>query len=589
METQTIQPRWQLTDLLADPLDQSIEAALAELETLISGLEGERDKMTHQISQAHFNEVLQKLERVNTLMARLSGYAHLWVSEDTQSQAALNLRDRIDESLVALSNRVMFFDIWFKDLPDEIAERLISGSEKNKYFLESLRRFKNYTLRQVEEQLLNIKDVNGIDALINLYEMITNRFIFNLEVDGEVKSLTRDSLSTYYFSASADLRKAAYQEFYRVYTENATILAQIYSHRVRDWYAEGVKLRGYSSPISARNLANDVPDEVVETLLAICRKNAHLFQNYFQLKANWLGMEKLRRYDIYAPLAESNKEFTFDQATEMVMDSFSQFSPQIAQLARRVFDEHHLDAFPRHGKRGGAFCSTICPELTPWVLVNFDGQAQDVPTLAHELGHAVHSMLASEHSIMCFHPELPLAETASVFAEMIMTGYLLERETDPAVRRDLMLRTIDDAYINVIRQSFFTLFERDAHRMLAEGCSFEELAEHYLANLSEQFGDAVELSDEFKWEWVAVPHFFNEPFYTYAYSFGQLLVLSLYQQYRLEGASFIPRFIKILSYGGSESPTKILSEAGLDITSADFWQGGFDVLNEMLTELIKIA
>jgi oligoendopeptidase F len=589
METQTAHTRWQLTDLLADPLDQSIEEALAELDTLISELEGARDLMTHHISEVQFNELLNKLELVNTLMGRLSGYAHLWVSEDTQNQSALNLRDRLDQSLVALSNRVMFFDIWFKDLPDEIAARLISGTEKNKYFLESLRRFKPYTLSEVEEQLLNIKDINGIDALVNLYEMITNRFMFNLEVDGELKTLTRDSLSSYYFSASADLRKAAYQEFYRVYTENATILAQIYSHRVRDWFAEGVKLRGYSSPISARNLANDVPDEVVETLLAVCRKNAPLFQNYFQLKANWLGMKKLRRYDIYAPLSESNKVFTFDQATEMVMDSFTQFSPQIAQLAKRVFDEQHLDPFPRHGKRGGAFCSSVSPELTPWVLVNFDGQAQDIPTLAHELGHAVHSMLASEHSIMCFHAELPLAETASVFAEMIMTGYLLERETDPAVRRDLMLRTIDDAYINVIRQSFFTLFEQDAHRMLVEGCSFEELADHYLVNLSEQFGDAVELSDEFRWEWVAVPHFFNDPFYTYAYSFGQLLVLSLYQQYRLEGASFIPRFIKILSYGGSESPTKILSEAGLDITSANFWQGGFDVLNEMLTELIKIA
>lgn len=589
METQSAHTRWQLTDLLADPLDQSIEETLSELDTLISELEAARDMMTHHISQVQFNEILRELGLVNNLMGRLSGYAHLWVSEDTQNQAALNLRDRLDQSLVTLSNRVMFFDIWFKDLPDDIADRLISGSGKLKYVLESLRRFKPYTLSEVEEQLLNIKDINGIDALVNLYEMITNRFTFNLEVDGELKTLTRDSLSTYYFSASADLRKAAYQEFYRVYTENATILAQIYSHRVRDWYAEGVKLRGYSSPISARNLANDVPDEVVETLLAVCRKNAHLFQNYFQLKANWLGMKKLRRYDIYAPLSESNKEFTFDQATEMVMDSFTQFSPQIAQLAKRVFDEQHIDPFPRHGKRGGAFCSSVIPELTPWVLVNFDGQAQDIPTLAHELGHAVHSMLASEHSIMCFHAELPLAETASVFAEMIMTGYLLDRETDLAVRRDLLLRTIDDAYINVIRQSFFTLFEQDAHRMLVEGCSFEELAEHYLVNLSEQFGDAVELSDEFRWEWVAVPHFFNDPFYTYAYSFGQLLVLSLYQQYRLEGASFIPRFIKILSYGGSESPNKILSEAGLDITSDNFWQGGFDVLNEMLTELIKIA
>jgi oligoendopeptidase F len=190
---------------------------------------------------------------------------------------------------------------------------------------------------------------------------------------------------------------------------------------------------------------------------------------------------------------------------------------------------------------------------------------------------------------MTFHASLPLAETASVFAEMQLTEHLIREEQDPAVRRDLLVRTIDDAYITVLRQAYFTRFERDAHRMLVEGASFDELAEQYMSNLIEQFGDSVELSEEFKWEWITVPHLYNSPFYTYAYSFGQLLVLALYQQYRLEGVAFIPRFLKILSYGGSETPTKILGEVGLDITSAEFWQAGFDVLNEMITELTKIA
>jgi oligoendopeptidase F len=198
-------------------------------------------------------------------------------------------------------------------------------------------------------------------------------------------------------------------------------------------------------------------------------------------------------------------------------------------------------------------------------------------------------MLAGTHSVKAFHPPLPLAETASVFAEMNMTEHLLRQEQDPIIRRDLMIRTIDDAYITVIRQAFFTLFEKDANCMIVEGKSFDEVADQYMLNLIEQFGDSVELSEEFKWEWITVPHFYNVPFYTYAYSFGQLLVLSLYQQYRIEGAAFIPKFLKILSYGGSESPTRILQEAGLDITSADFWQSGFDMLDDMITELTKIA
>ena len=580
---------WSLKDLLPDPVDRAVEEHLSKLEQAVSELEGMREGMTPEISREAFAKALKLLESVNTQMRRLQAYSYLWLSEDTQKEAALNLRDRLDQSLVSLGNRFLFFEIWFKDLPDAAAEKLIARSGDLKYFLESIRRFKPYTLSEGEEKLLALKDANGIDALVSLYEMITNRFTFSLEVDGEKKSLTRDQLTSYYFNASAEIRAAAYRELYRVYGENATLLAQIYSHRVRDWHAEGMELRGYSSPISARNLGNDLPDEVVDTLLSVCRKNAGLFQRYFRLKAGWLGLNKLRCYDVYAPLTNAEKKYDFTQARKMVLDTFQEFSPQVASLARRVFDQQHLDSETRHGKRGGGFCYAALPELTPWVLVNYNGRPGDIATLAHELGHAVHAMLAKNHSVLSFHASQPLAETASVFAEMQLTDRLLREEPDPAVRRDLLVRAIDDAYVTVIRQAYFTLFERDAHRMLVEGKSFDELADHYLSNLAEQFGQAVELTDEFKWEWITVPHLYDSPFYTYSYSFGQLLVLALYQQYRREGAAFIPGYLKILSYGGSETPVKILREAGLDIASAAFWQGGFDVLDNMITDLTQIA
>ena len=576
---------WTLKELLPDPVEQAVEEQLKLLEGSVSELEAARPSMLPQITEAAFAKILATLEAINTTMGRLQAYSFLWFSEDTQNQAALNLRDRLDRDLVDLGNRILFFEIWFKDLPDEAAARLIASSGDMRYSLESTRRFKPYTLSEPEEKLINLKDVNGIDALVNIYDMITNHFTFTLEVAGEKKSLSRDELSGYFFNASAELRGAAYQELQRVYGENSTILAQIYSHRVRDWHAEAVGLRGYASPISARNLGNDLPDEVVDTLLSVCRKNASIFQNYFKLKTGWLGLEKLRRYDIYAPLAESNKKYDFLQAKGMVLDSFREFSPQVAGLAARVFDEPHLDSQTRPGKRGGAFCYAALPGLTPWVLVNFTGRARDVATLAHELGHAVHGMLAGGHSINTFHASLPLAETASVFAEMQLTQRLLSQEQDPAIRRDLLAHAVDDAYVTVLRQSYFSLFEREAHRMIVEGASFEQVADAYMANLVEQFGDSVDLSDGFKWEWISIPHIYNSPFYTYAYSFGQLLVLALYQQYRLEGDPFIPRYLKILSYGGSDAPAKILREAGLEIDKAAFWQAGFDVLKEMITEL----
>jgi oligoendopeptidase F len=222
-------------------------------------------------------------------------------------------------------------------------------------------------------------------------------------------------------------------------------------------------------------------------------------------------------------------------------------------------------------------------------MINYNGHARDIATLAHELGHAIHAMLANHHSILVQQASLPLAETASVFAEMQLTDQLLKLENDPAVRRDLLANALDDAYITVMRQAYFTIFERDAHEMIKNGKSLDELAEYYMNNLKEQFGDAVEVSGEFKWEWISIPHLYRTPFYTYAYSFGQLLVLALYQQYRLEGEGFIPKYLKILSYGGSESPMKILAEVGLDISSPDFWQGGFDVLENMIAELDQLS
>jgi len=581
--------RWSLNDLLAEPVEQALDETFSKLEQALVEFEATRDILTPEITWQDFNGVLKKLEAITIQKSKVEGYADLSFAENTQSQSALNLRDRVDQVLTDSGNRVLFFEMWFKELSPEATQNLIEHSGDLRYFLETMTRFKPYTLTELEERMINLKDVNGINAMVNLYEMFTNQFTFKFEVEGKTETITRDQLSSYFSSPSPEVRAAAYRELYRVYIENSTVLAQMYVHRARDWHTEGMELRGFTSPISARNVENDLPDEVVETLLAVCRKNANIFQRYFKMKAQWLGLDKLRRYDIYAPLTPSEKKFDYGTAKQMVMDSYRAFSPKAAELAQRVFDENHLDTEIRTGKRGGAFCYTALPELTPWVLTNYDGSARDIATLAHELGHAIHAMLANHRSALTQQASLPLAETASVFAEMQLTDQLLKQENDPTVRRDLLANALDDAYITVMRQAYFSIFEKDAHEMINDNCTLDELTEHYLENLKEQFGDAIEVSDEFKWEWLAVPHFYHSPFYTYAYSFGQLLVLALYQQYRVEGEAFIPRYLKILSYGGSESPIKILTEAGLDVTSPTFWQGGFDVIQNMIAELEKMS
>ncbi len=581
--------RWSLDDLFPEPVGEKIEAALAELEQAVCEFEALRPVLTDSVSSSDFLSALAKLEVIVARKTRIESYAHLRYVGNMSDSEALRVRDRIEQVLADVSNRCLFFDLWFRGLPDNVAASLIGQSGDLRYFLETLRRFKPFSLSEAEEKIITAKDVNGIEALVHVYDLITNQWSFTLEVDGKNKTLTRDELISYVDSPSADLRERAYRELLRVYEENVTVLSQIYIHRVRDWYSEGIEMRGYSSPIAARNIANDLSGEVVETLLSVCRRNVDLFQRYFRLKSRFLGLDKLRRYDLYAPLASSLKTFEYAEAARMVLDTYEAFSPQVASLARRVFDEGHLDSEIRKDKQGGAFCHTALPELTPWVLINYDRHPRDVATLAHELGHAIHSMLASHHSVLTQQSCLPLAETASVFGEMLFTDRLLTEERDPFVRRELLARALDDAYLTVMSQAYFTLFEIDAHDMISKGCTMDELADHYLELRREHFGDAVQVGDEFRWEWVGISHIYEVPFYTYAYSFGQLLVLALYQQYKREGQAFLPRYLRILAYGGSEAPLKILTEAGIDIASPEFWQGGFDILNAMLVELEELS
>ena len=582
------QTRWSLAELFPAHDAPEMQATFSELETKVADFETLRPQLTPDLPAGTFLDIVRRLEAIGRLTHRIYGYAGLWFAEDTQNQAAQAFMARVDQFMAGIGNRTLFFSLWWKGLEDGDAGRLMAEAGDYRYWLEEMRHFKPHTLSEPEEKIINIKDVTGVNALQTLYDSITNRYTFKLEVEGEVKEMTRDELSVYVHHHDPALRAGAYQELYRVYGYDGPILGQMYQTLVRNWRNEQVDLRHFSGPIAARNLANDIPDDVVDTLLDVCRRNAGLFQRFFRLKARWLGLERLRRYDIYAPVARADKTYDFTTAAGMVFDAFRHFAPQVAGLAQRVFETNHLDSEVRKGKRGGAFCWSALPSLTPWVLANYQGRPRDVATLAHELGHAIHAMLAADHSLFTFHASLPLAETASTFGEMLLVDRLLAGESDAAVRRDVLFQQADDAYATIMRQAFFALFERQAHEMVQQGATVDELAAAYLDNVHAQFGDAVEVSDEFRWEWVSIPHIYNVPFYVYAYTFGQLLVLSLYQEYHAEGEAFKPRYLKILTAGGSDAPARILSQAGIDIHSAEFWQGGFDVVRGMVEQLEAI-
>ena len=588
-KTPYAQTPWSLNDLYQGFDDANYETTFKEIEKGVENFQSYREQLTPDISEDLFISIITAYEHLFRLMSRLGGFAQLAFAADTQDQKAQAEVSRVDQFQAEMSNQTIFFNLWWKALEDDAAERLLDASGDFRYWLVALRNFKDFTLTEPEEKVINIKDVTGVNALNMLYDSITNRYSFKMTIDGEEKEMTRGELMALVRESDPEVRAQAYQTLFDVYEEDAPILGQIYQAIVRDWRNENINLRGFKKPISVRNLVNDIPDEVIETLLDVTRKNTGHFHRFFRLKAKRIGMDKLRRYDIYAPVEKSDKKYDYSEAADIVLESFFEFNTKFGDMAQQIMDAGHVDSEIRKGKMSGAFCATIAPDLTPWVLLNYQGRPDDVATMAHELGHGIHSLMAKEHTAFTQHACLPLAETASTFGEMMLIDKLLAKETDQAVRRDLLFRQMDDAFATILRQNYFSMFEKTAHDLVAKGAQVNDIADAYLENLKNEFGDAVEISDEFRWEWVMVPHFYGVPFYVYAYAFGQLLVLSLYKQYQEEGEGFKPRYMEILSAGGSIAPVKLLSNAGIDVTTADFWQGGYDVIDEMVTTLENLT
>lgn len=584
----SIPERWDLSDLLRHPAED-FDPLVKDLDSRVSRFESFRDRLTPQMTSEAFLDVMRLSEEIAVLSAKLGAYAYLWFSEDTMNSQARAFKNKVEERLTSFQNRVLFFDLWWQKVDEENATRLLEASGDFRYHLETIRRFKDHTLSEPEEKIINIKNVTGRDAINTLYDVLTNSFTFTLTVKGARKTLSREQLSSYLRSSSRRVREQAYQELFRVFGSHHDLIGEIYTTLVNEWKSENLELRGFSAPITARNLGNDVPNEAVDALLSVCFKNAAIFQDYFRIKGRLCKIKPMTRYDLYAPHRTERKRYRYRDAVRMVLEAYRAFSPRLADLAQRVLDDRHIDARIRPGKLSGAYCYSVVPDFTPYVLLNYTGEARDVATLAHELGHAVHGMMASDHSVFTFHATLPLAETASVFGERVLSDTLMAQETDKAVKQGLLLAQLDDIYATVLRQASFVLFEKTAHEMVAKGATVQELSEVYLSNLRQQFGKSVTVADEFRWEWLTIPHIFASPFYCYAYSFGNLFVLALYDSYKRQGSAFVPKYLDLLAAGGSKSPEAILTQVGVDMRAETFWQGGFNTIRTMVEELERTA
>jgi len=578
---------WNLKGLVANPKSPAFEKQIQLVERKAKQFEKIKSKLNPKISSKKFLEILHELEELDEKMSVIGGYASLTYSEDTQSDEATSLLTRMTKLGSEISNRTLFFDLWWKrGIDEKNAKRLIKDSGELSGYLKYKRLLAKYSLSEPEERIINTLDVTGSTALIKLYDKITNAFEYVVKIEGKKRELTREQLSTYVRSTKSKTREIAYKELLSKFSKNKGVLGEIYQNVVLNWKDEGIEIRGFASPISIRNIANDVDDKTINSLLTVCKKNAPIFQNFFIQKAKMLGLKKLRRYDLYAPATSKirEKNYQYDKSVKLVFESLEKFSPKLSAFAKKVFIEKHVDSSIRQGKRDGAFCSTLAPKITPYVLVNFAGKSKDVFTVAHELGHAVHSMAASDKSILVSDAPLPLAETASTFSELLLYDNLSDKISVDE-KKIMLSEKIDDLYATIMRQSFFTLFEIEAHKQIAQSTTVEEISKAYSHNLKEQFGNSVDTSDDFALEWSCIPHFFHTPFYCYAYSFGNLLALSLFQRYKKEGQDFVSSYINILSAGGSKKPELLLNEYGIDISSSRFWQDGFDYVHDQVKQL----
>lgn len=586
---------WKLTDLIKDPSADVFRNFLDSIEVKVKELEARRGNLQPNISIMDFENMIHLIEEIDEKVSIALGYAHLLHYANTSSNEAAALVTKMEKMASDAANRMLFFDLWFKkEISEEKAQQLINSVPVvYREYLRHKRLLAKHTLTEPEEKIINTLNVTGLRALTKIYDEMTNGFEFTMKVNKGKRVVekifsNKEKMLSLVRSPRAEEREAAYKALWSVYKKNSGVLGEIYQNIVIRWRDEGMTMRGYKSPISVRNVINNVDDETVDALLVVCRRNVTLFQDYFREKAKMIGVKKLRRYDLYAPLSSKTsdqKKFAYGKAVDTVLQTFEDFDPKFRKFAERVFDEEHVDSAIRRGKRGGAFCYTVTPKITPYVLLNFNGRTKDVSTLAHEFGHAIHSMAAADKPIIVSQAPLPLAETASVFAEMLLIDKLTEKMSQKE-RKLLLAEEIDDMYATIMRQAYFTLFEIEAHDVIAEeNATIDKVSEIYLNILKEQFGNSLTITPDFQWEWLYIPHFYHTPFYCYAYSFGNLLVLSLYQQYKEEGRAFVPKYFNILSAGGSRKPEELLKENGIDIRKEEFWQKGFDYVAEKIKQL----
>ena len=578
---------WDLGDLFAAPddprIDQTLDACQADASAFAGAYRGTIN-VPGGPAPEHLLSGLERMEAISENAHRVAAYSGLLYAADTSSTVHRQLQQKIEQRMTALQNVLLFFDLEWLELSDEDAEKLIEHPllAEYRHYLRAERRYRPHRLSEPEEKVVNEKDVTGRGAWSRLFTELTSSLTFPVERGGQTRDLSLAETLALYHEPDRELRRKAHDSLFSVLERNGQVLTFTYDTLVQDGLTMG-RLRGYPNPMTPRHLSNEVDAESVDQMMKVVEANYGIAHEYFQLKRRLVGLDELTIYDQYAPIGAKRETYTYEQARRSILEAFGKFSPEFADVARRFFDGRWIDAELRRGKRGGAFCMSPSPQVHPYVLCNYTDNLRDAMTVAHELGHGIHGYLSLGQKLVNYHPTLPLAETASVFGEMLVFDHLVEQVADESTRLGLLCGKIEDTFATVFRQNVLTRFEQAAFEGGRAGrLTAEALQEAWISANAPYYGDSVRMTEGYRWGWSYIPHFIHSPFYCYSYVFGELLVLALYGMYREQGSAFVPEYRRLLEAGGSATPAELLAPLGVDFRDPSFWQKGFAELSRLV-------
>lgn len=580
--------RWDLSALFTDKNDPKIDAGWREVSKKADAFaERYRGKVKSMaLSAPELAGALRELESISILGVKPVVYANLLFAADASDPANGAFLQKQMEEGTAVRVKLMFFELEIQEADGAYIDRLLNDETLSEYrhYIGLVRAYSDHRLTEAEEVILEETANTGSRAWQRLFDELTanQTYRFTHPGTGETSDLSEQEVLDLLRDPSRDVRDVAARTLTEGLVSMQRVLTFIFNNLLQDKRVED-RLRRYSYPEQSRHLSNELKKETVDLVVDLCREHYPLVARYYRVKQEILGLPELTHIDRYAPLHEAQERVSWDRAREIVLDAFGSFSTRLQAEAKAFFEHSWIDAEPRQGKTGGAFCSYNTPDTHPVILMTYLGQLDNVQTLAHELGHGVHAALSRRQNYFNFHGTLPLAELASVFAEQLVFERLVS-QASPEDKLALYARKIEDTFATVFRQAAMFRFERTCHLARAEEgeLTADKIGDYWQNEMQAMFGDSVKLGDEHRHWWSYVSHFVMSPFYVYAYAFGELLTLSLYAMAKKEGPSFEQKYIDLLELGGSRSPAELMATVGVDLESRTFWLGGFQAIEELV-------